>query len=82
MGLALLALGDIHRCAAQSNDRAGLVAQRLDMQVVPTGAKDPIDRDFAALGLTAVEHLALERGQRRPITASELHLIPVTEEVL
>ncbi|MEQ9726926.1 nitrite reductase large subunit NirB [Pseudomonas sp. WHRI 8822A] len=27
-------------------------------------------------------HFVKERGQRRPITASELHLIPVTEEVL
>ena len=36
MRFAFLALGDVDRCAGQADNVAGVIAQRLDMQIVPT----------------------------------------------
>ena len=63
MGFAFLALGDVDRRTCETDDVAGFVAQRLDMQIVPARTVIAFERDFRAFRLAARQGLAFQRDR-------------------
>ena len=82
MRLALLALGDVDRCAGQADNIARFIAQRFDMQIVPAQAGPLVERDFRAFRLAAREHFAFQGNDGRGAVRRQNLLIGVAENIL
>ncbi len=82
MGFALLALGHINGRAGQTNDIPRFVAQRFNVQVVPTYSGRVFERDFYPLGLTAREHFVLYRNHGGTRVRRQNLRVGATENVL
>ena len=82
MRLALFAFGHVDGGAGQPDDVAALIAQRLDMQIVPADVSGLFDRHFGPLRRAARQRLAFKRDNRRDRIRRQNVLIGAAENIV
>src|SRR6185437_14350344 len=77
-----LAFGDVDRGADHADDLVGFIAQRIDVNVVPTNAGAVADGHFGGLRPAIRQNFVFQRGKRGPRLLGKKVRVGVTENVL